>query len=210
MRVNAYIDGFNLYHAIKDDHLKWLNLWALARIFCPPPQFSLNKVYYFSAYATWLPAACARHREYVKALEAVEVTPIMGHFKVKDRRCTACNTSWKAHEEKQTDINIALQIVKDTYDDACDLALILSSDSDIAPAIVMARNIRPDKRFKILTPRNHHTSFELVAAAGGSKCHSPLRTTHFQRSLLGKFVEDSAGKVVATRPVKYDPPHTGN
>jgi len=31
--VIAYIDGFNLYHAIDElaqPHLKWLNLWALS------------------------------------------------------------------------------------------------------------------------------------------------------------------------------------
>lgn len=35
-RVICYIDGFNLYHAIRDlkqPYLKWVNLWTLASVF---------------------------------------------------------------------------------------------------------------------------------------------------------------------------------
>ena len=68
-RVAAFIDGFNLYHAIlnlRAPHLKWLDLWALSDAFVLRRTQLLTDVYYFSAYATWLPGAYRRHRTYVR------------------------------------------------------------------------------------------------------------------------------------------------
>ena len=42
MRVTAFVDGFNLYHAIHDtgkDHFKWVDLWQVCSTFCPQPEF---------------------------------------------------------------------------------------------------------------------------------------------------------------------------
>ena len=47
IRVNAYVDGFNLYHAIDElghNHLKWVNLRALCEQFLRGPQYSLERV----------------------------------------------------------------------------------------------------------------------------------------------------------------------
>ena len=85
-RAIAYIDGFNLYHAIDDlNKLKWLDLWALNASLAREGEF-LAKVYYFSAYPTWKPESEKRHRMYVRALMAQGVTCHLGHFKRKDKR----------------------------------------------------------------------------------------------------------------------------
>lgn len=114
VRVTAFVDGFNLYHALDDlgqHHLKWLNLRALCQHFAPQPQFQLDAIYYFSAYATWRVRAYRRHRGYVTALRAVGVTPILGRFKIKNRQCRRCGTSWQDHEEKETDVKMALRLL---------------------------------------------------------------------------------------------------
>ena len=84
----AFVDGYNLYHGIdsmvKDgpgparQHLKWVNLWELIKAFTAPSKEDLTKVYYFSAFATWKPEACQRHRAYVKALQNAGVTVVLG------------------------------------------------------------------------------------------------------------------------------------
>jgi len=138
MRVNAYIDGFNLYHAIDDTsnhHWKWLDLNTLCRIFAPDSTFSINKIYYFSAFATWKPDEYRRHRAYVKALESTGVVPVMGNFKNKDRKCFKCGRKWVDHEEKETDVNIALQMLMDSYKNNYDRALLITGDSDLVPPI---------------------------------------------------------------------------
>lgn len=103
MRLTAFIDGFNLYHAIDATgrhHLKWLDLRKLCREFAPSPGQQLTTVYYFSAYATWRPDAYARHRSFVAALEATSVVPVMGVFKAKDRSCRRCGSAWIDHTDQ--------------------------------------------------------------------------------------------------------------
>jgi hypothetical protein len=81
IRVSAFIDGFNLYHALKrmrEPHLLWVDLWKLSHAQLVKSQ-SLRAVYYFSAFANWLPQEKARHKEYVAALESSGVVPVMGH-----------------------------------------------------------------------------------------------------------------------------------
>ena len=88
-----------------------MNLFQLVRGFAAQPYQRVVRVFYFSAYATWIPAAYARHRVYVAALESVGVTPIMGNFKQKTRSCNSCGASWLTHEEKETDVSIALNML---------------------------------------------------------------------------------------------------
>jgi len=208
-RATAFIDGFNLYHAIDDlrrDHLKWLNLKVLAQIFAPPSHFTLNQVLYFSAYATWKPDSYRRHRTFVKALEVTGVIPIMGNFKEKDEECLGCGRSWKRHEEKETDVNIALRILKGAYDDDYDLAVVFSADSDLVPALDMIRRPPLSKSIKLVTPSNHKNCASLVTAAGGPDRHRRLRPIHIERCLLPATLTDPTGKVLVTLPPEWNPP----
>ena len=71
VRISAFIDGFNLYHAIDDldrNELKWLNLRTLLEEFIDKKTQVLGDVYYFSAYADWHPDKRRRHMAYVRAL----------------------------------------------------------------------------------------------------------------------------------------------
>lgn len=107
MRVRVYIDGFNLYHSVdelKDDKLKWLDVRKLAAQFLRPNE-EIDKVLFFTALPTYLireardqvksqkaAEKIARHRLYIKALEAcgTEVNP--GTFKAKPAKCYKCKT----------------------------------------------------------------------------------------------------------------------
>ena len=208
-RVVAFIDGFNLYHAIEDtgqDHLKWLNLRALVDVFAPAPDFTVSDVLYFSAYATWRADAYKRHREFVKALQAVGVTPILGNFKAKDRACFKCGHRWQDHEEKETDVNIAIHMVLGASQDTFDRALLITGDSDLAPPVKMIRTRFPNKQIRVIAPIGRPYSMELFRAAGGSKHCRQMQTIHLERCLLPQEVLDSVGNVLAVRPAKYDPP----
>jgi len=208
-RVVAFVDGFNLYHAVEESrqsHLKWLDLRNACLIFAPQPQYSLEAVYYFSAYATWRPGPYARHRQYVKALAATGVTPIMGTFKEKQRECRKCGDRWVAHEEKETDVNIALHLFQGAVDNTYDRAFLLSGDSDLVPAVHAVKRRFPEKEIRIIAPANRPNSKELVAAAGGPSKAKKLPVSQLSRCLLPRFVTDTAGAVVARRPIEYDPP----
>jgi uncharacterized LabA/DUF88 family protein len=209
VRVTAFVDGFNLYHALHDlnrPYLKWLNLRALCQHFAPQPQFQLDTIYYFSAYATWRVRPYRRHREYVTALRAVGVTPILGRFKIKNRECRRCGTSWQDHEEKETDVNIALRLLLGAVKNEYDRALLISGDSDLAPAVRAVKKECPSKNIRIIAPVNRAYSMDLYRAAGGKTNCRRMKLFHVERSLLDGQVEDSSGSVVAVRPSEYDPP----
>ena len=207
-RVAVFVDGFNLYHALKalrEEHLKWLSLRKLSEVFAPAPQFTIDHIFYFSAYATWLPDALIRHRKYISALEAEGIAVVLGNFKKKDRKCFACNASWKDHEEKETDVNIALSLLDGAYRNIYDRALILSADSDLAPAIRMVRDRFPEKSIRLLIPMGRTNISELVSAVGGPKAASKIKRLHLERCLLPESISDKNGRVIH-RPAKYTPP----
>ena len=208
-RIACFVDGFNLYHAIDDlnqDHLKWLNLWSLLDSFARKAHQETVSVFYFSAYATWLPDAYKRHREYVNALEGIGVTPVMGFFKEKDRSCHQCGAHWKAHEEKETDVNIALYMLNESYQDNYDRAFLLSADSDLAPVIRLLRKEFPQKPLRLIAPPGRRHSKESVAAFGGHPSLRSIKKGKLKHFLLPREVRDVHGRVVAVRPAKYDPP----
>ena len=184
MRTNAYIDGFNLYHSIldlHDDRLKWLNLRALCERFLQDSDI-LDKVYFFSAYLTHNQEKFSRHQNYVKALQSVGVTPVMGKFKKKYPKCKLCHQQYQTYEEKESDINIAITLLKDAFLDDFDKAFLITADTDLVSTIKMIKEIFPQKRIILLTPPQRHIyARELIQNANAS---FEIRKTHLKASLL--------------------------
>ena len=208
-RVTAFVDGFNLYHAVDSlglHHLKWVNLCGLCEQFAPRPRFDLTQVLYFSAFATWRPDAYKRHREYLTASRAAGVTPVMGRFKQREKFCFKCGHSWLHHEEKETDVNIALHLVRGAFVDTYDCALLVSGDSDLVPAVRMVLRDFPKKEVRVIAPIGRGYSMDLYNAAGGRKHCRKMKSIHMERSLFPHEVPDADGKIVAIRPGKYEPP----
>jgi uncharacterized LabA/DUF88 family protein len=202
-RVACFIDGFNLYHAIhrlKKPHLKWVNLWSLASVFIRPKSQRLENVYYFSAYADWLPDARQRHLRYVRALTAANVTPIMGKFKQKDRKCSKCKYTWLSHEEKETDVNIALNMLNLAYKNQYDRALLISNDSDLAPAICMVRANFPYKQITTVVPPLYKHSNELIKASSDK---AKITIAHLERCLMPENIVDAGRNLIVTCPSEY-------
>ncbi len=81
-----------------------------------------------------------------------------GRFLEKETRCHICGKIYKTHEEKRTDVNIALKILGDAIDDLYDKALIVSADSDLIPAIQSVHKYKPEKQVGIMFPigRNNY------------------------------------------------------
>lgn len=206
MRVACYIDGFNLYHALDDlqkPYLKWVDLWSLAQSICRQGE-TLTKVAYFSAYATWRPDAYSRHREYVKALQSVNVQCHMARFSEKTASCRKCKTTWKQHEEKETDVHFSLTLLEDAIDDVFDRAVIISADSDHVPAVRRVRARLPAKQMFAATPPGRHANArEMLKVCNSGANITPGRIA---RNLFPQLIRASDGTSRATRPKSYDPP----
>jgi len=160
-RVATYIDGFNLYHGIREGgrrHL-WLDLEGLVRSLLKPGQ-RLVAVRYFTAPVRNDPRALSRQQVYWNALGAhstlLEVR--LGRFQQKSKRCLSCGSSWFEYEEKESDVALGAALVADGAMELFDTAMIVSADSDMASAIRELKSLRPAARVIAAFPPNRNSS----------------------------------------------------
>ena len=165
-RVSFLIDGFNLYHSIKDLNkiqgikAKWLDLHSLCKsyIYLFGKDAVLHEIFYFSAYpnhlATTNPDTIARHKDFVSCIEDLGVKVSLGRFKEKKVFCSNCKTTITKHEEKETDVAIAIKIIELFHNDSCDIQVIMSGDTDLAPAIRASIVLFPKKQICFAFPFN--------------------------------------------------------
>lgn len=179
-KVCVYIDGFNVFHAIKKAFWKkyyWLNYKQLAREYVEYWE-QVIEVYYFSALFYSDPEWVLRHKEYIKALQKKWVKIILWKYQEKEAKFDKKHNKiisvgygkkvdtkkieieklpvpdmlcYNKFEEKRTDVNMAIQIVIDWLKDKYDKAIIITWDSDIAPAIEAVKRLT-GKEFLAVVP----------------------------------------------------------
>ena len=213
IRICCYIDGFNVYHAMDDmnrarrgaiNYLKWLDLRALMGKFIDPAVHEIVDIYYFSAYMTWHPDRAARHEAYVDALKHIGIKPIMGRFKRKEVYCKACQSIFEAHEEKESDVNIATHLISDAYEDKFDQAFLVTNDSDLLGPVRLIRERFPDKGVKMIAPPFRQHSKELW----GSATHrAKIAELHLEACRLPEILRTENGVIIAECPARYRKPN---
>ncbi len=171
----VYIDGFNFFHATKDNPSANINLASLAESLVLPG-YAVEDVVYFSAHAKWRYADFIKHCAYIARLRANGVTVVLSHFKKRKAVCHKCGATWTTHEEKETDVRISLQILKDAEDGRFDTAYILSGDSDIVPAIEAVKERHPNKKLLAVLPKHQvQGAYNIKQACDGLVNLSPTR-----------------------------------
>lgn len=134
-RAIVYIDGFNLYYRLREygQKYKWLDLQKLAENFVNNDT-ELVEVKFFTARLNGDTEQKYRQNIYLDALkkQCSKVTIIEGYF-AKSRKCKFCDA--KGNEEKQTDVNIACEILSDCYENNFDIAYLISGDSDLVTPV---------------------------------------------------------------------------
>lgn len=162
-RTSVYIDGFNLYYGAlkRNPALKWLDLREMV-VQTVAPHHDIREVHYFTA---WIkppphdPAMERRQSAYIRALEA-HVSGFVPHFgqfmthAVKMR--LAADPTKRVEvlktEEKGSDVNLAVHLVNDGWQDKYDCAIVVSNDSDLVEAVrIVVNDI--GKKVGVLTPR---------------------------------------------------------
>jgi uncharacterized LabA/DUF88 family protein len=153
-RVYFFIDGFNFYHSVNYPWLfkyKWLNYAELAKILIKKDE-KIEKVLFFTAFANWDPPKVARHKILIRALGSFGVETIEGRFKTKQIKCRWCKKFFDQPIEKQTDVNIAVNLLKSAVQDKFDKAYIVSGDTDLIPAIRALKELYPQKEIWVVFP----------------------------------------------------------
>jgi hypothetical protein len=203
-RAAFYYDGFNLYHAIaelQESHFKWLNLWALSeKMLLKNDQ--LRGVIWCSAAYTADPQKLIRHRIYRKALESTGVECELGHFVDELARCKSCGKQYYKKTEKQSDVNLAIRLIRDAFQDRFDTAYLVTADSDQAATARHFRDLFPNKRIISITPPNKTHSKAILQHAHGQRA---ISRASLAQCLFPEIVELANGEV-CRRPAEYNPP----
>lgn len=137
-RLVAYVDGFNLYYGMRCARWQryyWLNIQLLIQNLLKPDQQLVCTKYFTSRVSSTPgdPQKDKRQGSYLEALETLSDFQIFyGHYLGTEVRCFNCGHTWGSHEEKMTDVNIAVELMVDAFQDAYDTALVVSGDSDLA------------------------------------------------------------------------------
>jgi len=198
-RVIAYVDGFNLYFGLKSrgwSRYYWLNIQLLAQNLLKPNQRLLLTKYFTARIAGPLDKQ-ERQSTYIEALETLNDFQIFyGKYQLNPRQCSYCGFQDEVPNEKMTDVNVAVEILKDAYQDKFDVALLISADSDLVPPIKTVRELFPNKRVVIASPPGRY-SVDLANSASKSFVISRRRIA---KSLLPEEIKKEDGYILRCPP----------
>lgn len=168
VRCVALIDGFNLYHAIDDcPHFhayKWLNPVKLAGAYLQPSKDVLVATFFFTAVPPWNQAKRERHERLLKIYEDLGVIICPGKFMPTQATCRLCGSVYSTYQEKMTDINITLELLRMGRDDIADRIYLVTGDNDQAAAVRAFRGLYPEKEVVIVLPP-YRKANELIQCA---------------------------------------------
>jgi hypothetical protein len=105
------------------------------------------------------PGVVERHMRFLKCLRATGVTVELKRFKKKDLFFRVegdmgerVRGRVRRHEEKETDVAIAAKLFEILIKDECDTAVLVTGDTDLAPACETAQRLFPSKRIGVAFP----------------------------------------------------------
>jgi hypothetical protein len=210
--VRCLVDGFNVYHALREimrnggPDCRWLDVRGLCNslLHTIGDGAQITEVQYFSALAHHMeasrPGTVARHERYLRALRATGVNVHMGVFKPKDVRyfSPACDVRLRRHEEKETDVAIASEVVATAMDDRYGALALVSGDTDLVPALRTARRLRPDLRlYCLFPPYRANRAFRAVVDADFKMSPRKIASHLLPEVVVGAHAEPIA------RPVEW-------
>ncbi len=194
--TNVYVDGFNFYYGeLRHSAFKWLNLQSFfERVL--GPQHKIATIKFFTAKVQDRPeepGSAKRQDIYLNALKHVcpDIEIIYGHFLRHRLRMENADPPprtvrvWRT-EEKGSDVNLAVHLLNDSWQNLFDCAVVVSNDSDLATSMELVRG-QCKKRIGLITPGAplRRTSFELRKHADFIR---QFRRWHFETSLLPQII----------------------
>lgn len=148
-KVYVYVDSFNLYYgALKPNpKYKWLNIEKLILSLLPDKNYSIEKIKFCTARVSASDFDLdkpVRQDIYFRALSTLKKLEfIWGKYKSKPVRIQVTKDvkiQGKTFEEKGTDVNVAVHMVHDAYENNYDVAVLVSNDSDVAEALRIVKD----------------------------------------------------------------------
>ena len=196
-RTYIYIDGFNLYYALKETPYKWLDINKLSENLLPLDIHIIKKIKYFTALVKPKeddPSCKVRQNIYLRALRTVisKEDIYLGRFSFNVKRARLVKPSEGKKfrqvfhtEEKGSDVNIAIQMLLDGFQNKYDVAVLISNDSDF---LMLVKAIKKD--IGIVFPHKRQRSIALKKMA---TFHKEINLDILKASQFPSILEDTRG-----------------
>lgn len=201
MRTRVYVDGFNLFYgALSGTSYKWLDLFDLFQNHVLDASAVVEQVCYYTAPIKASAAddkqAPIRQQKYLRALRAYRPAQIIIREGFIQRSTPALRLAERfdgfkigqpirvfQFSEKQTDVNLAADLISDAWKGLMEQAVVCSNDSDLAGALEAVRRDQPALKLGVVAPvgdvrfisgdLKHHADW-----------HKPLSSAHLQAAQL--------------------------
>jgi len=220
-RVYVYVDGFNLYYcALKNRTYpsKWLNLKQLVINLFPSLNLNIEKIKYFTADVSGKVNSSAPKEQaaYLKALRTLkEIEIIKGRFSVHENflplafpvefrpnstqiilTTSPSHVKIVKYEEKGSDVNLGCHLVKDTYTDKFDLAIIITDDTDLCLPIEMVK--KENKQIKLVSSKTKTPTHLYNIVSQKNIAYTNQRI--IQTSQFPSTITDTDGDTIVIKP----------
>lgn len=193
MRTAFFVDGYNLYYGVlHGSPHKWLDLPALlaAILAIQDPSATLSSVNYYSApviarLASRGQASNDAQSRYLRALQARGVAITLGSHRLAKGFAPRFEEGHPASrmdqvaiwhlDEKETDVNLALGMYRAaSRSDSLQVEqiVLVSGDSDLAPALAAIRADFPHIRLGVILPHRGNGASIVREAPGSLKQHA--------------------------------------
>ena len=199
-RIAFFIDSFNMYHALrvkKYRKYKWLDYRKLCQCYVKKKD-TISSIQFFTAYIPYSTDKLIRQRKLVNANRGNDVEIVQGVYKKKNRYCRMCHEVYETWEEKQTDVNIAIELFRNAVRDKYDTAMIMTGDSDLIPAIHAVKESFPEKTIGVIIPIARGSKYLKQEA----DFYMKMTERHLLSSQLPELVELADGRIIH-KPIKW-------
>ena len=156
MKTIAYIDGFNLYYGLlREPRFLWLDMEKFVRMLLTD-KYVVQEIKYFTARIRSDRFSSITPHDQSCYLSALTCNPcvkiIEGYYRMFRAKlpfakepCKSCGKAkyavvWKT-EEKKSDVNLAVEMVSDAYENRADAFVLISGDADHSAALSVARHL---------------------------------------------------------------------
>ncbi|MEW7848441.1 antitoxin Xre/MbcA/ParS toxin-binding domain-containing protein [Massilia aurea] len=218
LRTRIYVDGYNLYYGcLKSTPYKWLDLMVLfERCILPSSapaasellplsiKFFTAKILEKASRALDSVSSQARDHTALRKLYSGRIDIIEGYYSLTESKAKlidpAAPATWPRHgqetlvwklEEKQSDVNLALQAYHDAITGEVEQVVIVTNDTDIAPALSLIRS-HTQVQIGLVVPARHQQRIpnsELAELAHWVRTHitlAELATAQLPRVIPGR------------------------